>query len=91
MRPQGPLSPRPFPTVLKSSPWQSGKKQKNKRHPDWIEHEASLLADDTILYVENPKEPTETVSAHTLGKVAGPKPDIQKCKSVYFQISEITA
>ena len=62
--------------------------KKNKRNPNWEEVILSLLADDIILYIENPKDATRKLLELTneQGKVAGYKINIQK--SVAFEYSK---
>ena len=69
------------------------RRRRNKRHQNWKgrskEVKLSLLADDMILYIENPKVSTKKLLELTndLSKVAGYKINIQK--SVVFYIPKM--
>ena len=55
------------------------RRQRNKRNPNWKEVKRSVLADDMILYIENPKDVTrkllELINEYC--KVAGYKINTQ--------------
>ena len=69
------------------------RRKKNKRNPEWKrEVKLSLLADDMILYIENPKDSTrkllELVKEYS--KIAGYKINTQKSLALLHTNNEKT-
>ena len=84
-----------FTTIIQRSSespsYSNQRRKRNKRNPDWKEEvKPSLLADDIILYIENPKdsirELLELISEFS--KVAGYKINIQKSLAFLYTNNE---
>ena len=68
-------------------------RKRDKRHLNWKGgSKLSLFADDMIMYIENPVDPTKTLPdiISEFGKTAGYKVNIQKSKAFLYnnEISE---
>ena len=68
----------------------SQRRKRNKRNPDWKEVKLSLLADDMILYTENPKDSTRKLLEliNEYSKVAGYKINTQKSLAFLYTNNE---
>ena len=82
-----------FTSPIQDSPRHSNKTRRiTKRHPNWKgRSKLSLFADDMILYIENPKDPTKKLPEviNEFSKVAGYKINIQKCVTFLYANNEL--
>ena len=85
-----PLSPLLFNIVLEvlAKAIREKKKEIKGIHIGKEEVKLSLFADDTILYIENPKDATRKLLTNEFGKVAGYKINTQKSLAFLYTNNE---
>ena len=82
-----------FTTIIQHSSgspsYSNQRRKRNKRSPDQKEEvKLSLLADDMILYIENPKDSIRKLLISEFRKVAGYKINIQKSLAFLYTNNE---